>query len=161
MSEGKGTYSLMYISSLYDDIQYTVARTLFREVGGIHHSYCSYVPPTPSILCITILATSTCPLSWPYTRQLLLLATRQHYHLCVLCMKYHMVHSTSRLEIDGLSILKQLIQCSIQYFQAQYPRTIMLPCRQCLKLPRVWLVGFSLIPRPHLSTSSDRGFGSN
>ena len=38
----------MYISSLYDDIlQHTVARTLFREVGGIHHSYCSYVPPHP------------------------------------------------------------------------------------------------------------------
>ena len=30
--------------------------------------------------------------------------------------KHCMVHSTSRLEIDGLSILKQLVECSIRYF---------------------------------------------
>ena len=30
-------------------------------------------------------------------------------------MKYCMVHSTSRLEIDGRSILKQLVECSIRY----------------------------------------------
>ena len=34
------------------------------------------------------------------------LATRQHYRLCVLRMKYRKVHSTGHLEIDGLSILK-------------------------------------------------------
>ena len=56
-------------------------------------------------------------------RQLLSLATRQHYRPCLLCMKYRMVHSTctSHLEIDERSILKQLVECSIQYFHVQHP----------------------------------------
>ena len=70
-----------------------------------------------------------------YTRQLLSLATRQHYHSCMLHMKYRMVHSTSRLEKDRRSIPKQLVECSIRYFYAQHPQIIMLPCRQRQKLP--------------------------
>ena len=40
-------------------------------------------------------------LSRPYMRQVLLLLTRHHYYLYMLCIKYHMLHSTSRLEIDS------------------------------------------------------------
>ena len=39
----------------------------------------------------------------------------------------HGIHSTSPLEIDGWSILKQLVEYSIQYFHAQHPQTMMLP----------------------------------
>ena len=50
-----------------------------------------------------------------------------------------MVHSTSRLEIDRWSIPKQLVECSTWYFHVQHTQTIMLPCCQWQKLPRVWL----------------------
>ena len=55
------------------------------------------------------------------------------------------IYSTSHLEIDRRSILKQVeCTCSIRYFHAQHPQTIMLPCCQQQKLPRVWLaLGFS------------------
>ena len=84
-------------------------------------------------------------ISQPYMRQLLSLATRQHYRSCLLCIKYRMVHSTSRLEIDEWSILKQLVECSIQYFHVQHPRMIMLLCYQRQKLLRVWSALLSLV----------------
>ena len=56
-------------------------------------------------------------LSRPYTRQLLLPATRQHYCSCVLHMKYRMLHSTSCLRIDSPSISKRLVECTMRYFQ--------------------------------------------
>ena len=45
------------------------------------------------------------------------------------------IHFTSHLEIDRRSILKQLVERSIQYFHVQHPRTIILPCCQLQKLP--------------------------
>ena len=36
-----------------------------------------------------------------------------------------------------MSVLKQLVECSIQYFHAQLARTMLL-YRQWQKLPRVW-----------------------
>ena len=77
------------------------------------------------------------PLSQPYTRQLLLLATRQHYCSCMVHMKYQMLHSTSCLRIDSPSISKWLVECTMWYFHAQHARTIMLPCCRQQKLPRV------------------------
>ena len=79
-------------------------------------------------------------LSWPYTRQLLSPATRQHYCSCMLCMNYWMLHSTSCLRIDSPSISKWLVECTMRYFHAQHVWAIMLPCRQWQKLPRVWSV---------------------
>ena len=54
-------------------------------------------------------------LSQPYTRQLLLLATRQHYCLCVLHMKYRILHSTSCLRIEGLSPATKVASCMVGF----------------------------------------------
>ena len=53
------------------------------------------------------------PLSRPYTRQLLLLATEQHDRLCI---RKCVLHSTSRWEIHLLSIWKRLVECIMRYF---------------------------------------------
>ena len=57
-----------------------------------------------------------CYLSRQYTRWLLLLATRQH--LCMLHMKYRMLHSTNYLQIDERSTSKQIVKCTTQFSSA-------------------------------------------
>ena len=77
-------------------------------------------------------------LSWPYTRQLLSPVTWQHHCSCMLRMEIS--HGTFYKSLGNrrLSILKQLVECSIRYFHAQHARTMMLPCRRQQKLPHVW-----------------------
>ena len=41
----------------------------------------------------------------------------------IVCPSYRMLHSTNRLEIDGWSILKRLVECSVRY----YAQTMKLP----------------------------------
>ena len=65
-------------------------------------------------------------------------ATLHYYCSCVLRIKYWMLYSTSCLRIDSPSIPKRLVECTMQYFHAQHAQTIMLPCHQWQKLPRVW-----------------------
>ena len=56
----------------------------------------------------------------------------------MLRMKYHMLHSTSRLQIDGCSISKRLVECSMRFsstdeYVALSPATKVALCMVCLK----------------------------
>ena len=53
-------------------------------------------------------------------------------------MKYHMLHSTSHLQIDGCSISKRLVECSMRFsstdeYVALSPVTKVVLCMVCLK----------------------------